>query len=314
MFAYTVRRLFALLPVLAVVGVVSFALVHITPGDPATNLLGDDATAEDIARMRARLGLDRPLPVQFFDWAGGVVTGDLGTSLHTGRPVLGSILARLEPTLVLTAMSLVIAIVTGIAFGVLSAVHRNGPVDQTLLVVSLFGVSMPNFWLGINLILLLAVGLRWFPVAGYVPLDEGVLRTLHSLTLPALALGFSQSAIITRMTRTSMLEALSQDYVRTAVAKGLRRHVVVLRHALRNALVNILTIIGVVVTVLLSGSIVVEVVFSLPGLGRLLIEGVQRRDYPTIQGMLLFVAALNVFVNLVVDLAYVWIDPRISYT
>ena len=314
MTAYLIRRLLALLPVLAVVGVISFALVHITPGDPAANIVGDDATEEDIARMRARLGLDRPLPVQFVDWASSVLMGDLGTSLYTGRTVFGSIVARLEPTLMLTAMSLLIAVVSGVLFGVISSVYRNTVIDQSILVATLIGVSMPNFWLGINLILLLAVGMRMFPVAGYVPIDEGFLRALHTLTLPALALGLSQSAIITRMTRTSMLEILGLDFIRTARAKGLPPRIVIFRHALRNALVNVVTVIGVVVTVLLSGSIVVEIVFSLPGLGRLLIEAVQRRDYPVIQGMLLFVATINVLVNLAVDLLYVWIDPRIQYT
>lgn len=295
---YILRRIFALLPVLLVVAVVSFGLVHLTPGDPAANIVGDDATPEDIRLMREQLGLNRPLLVQFGSWAGKALIGDFGRSIYTGRPVFQSILARLEPTLVLTAYSLLIALVIGLLAGVAGAVYRNSLLDQTLLVTSLLGVSMPNFWLGINLILLFSVAWRLFPVAGYVPLDEGVLRTLHSLTLPALALGFSQSAIITRMTRNSMLEVLGQDYVRTARAKGLKPGSVIFRHALRNALVSVVTVVGVVVTVLLSGSIVVESVFSLPGLGRLMIEAVQRRDYPVIQGMIIFVAAINVVVNL----------------
>lgn len=314
MTVYLLRRVGALLPVLLVVAVVSFALVHLTPGDPAANILGDDATAADVTALRERLGFDKPLPVQFGTWALKAVTGDLGRSLYTSRPVLESIVARLEPTLVLTAYSLLIAIVLGLLAGVAGAIYRNSPLDQTLLVTSLLGVSMPNFWLGINLILLFSVSWRLFPVAGYVPLGDGVLGTLRTLTLPALALGFSQSAIIARMTRTSMLEVLGQDFIRTARAKGLAPRVVVFRHALRNALVAVVTVVGVVVTVLLSGSIVVESVFSLPGLGRLMIEAVQRRDYPVIQGMILFVAAINVVVNLVVDLSYALIDPRIEYS
>lgn len=314
MTVFVIRRIFALLPVLLVVAVVSFALVHLTPGDPAANIVGDDATAEDIRLMREKLGLDRPLLVQFGSWFGNALTGDLGRSIYTSRPVMESIAARLEPTLVLTGYSLLIALALGLLAGVLGAVYRNTIIDQTLLVTSLLGVSMPNFWLGINLILLFSVSWRLFPVAGYVPLDEGVLRTLHSLTLPALALGFSQSAIIARMTRNSMLEVLGQDYVRTARAKGLKPSTVVLRHALRNALVAVVTVVGVVVTVLLSGSIVVESVFSLPGLGRLMIEAVQRRDYPVIQGVILFVAGINVVVNLLVDVSYVLIDPRIEYS
>lgn len=314
MTVYVLRRIFALLPVLLVVAVVSFALVHLTPGDPAANILGDDATVEDLRLMREQLGLDRPLIVQFGSWAGSAVLGDLGRSIYTSRPVLQSILARLEPTLVLTVYSLLIAMIIGLLAGVISAVYRNSILDQTLLVTSLLGVSMPNFWLGINLILLFSVTWRLFPVAGYAPLNEGLLGTLHTLTLPALALGFSQSAIITRMTRTSMLEVLGQDYVRTARAKGLAPRTVIFVHALRNALVAVITVIGVVVTVLLSGSIVVESVFSLPGLGRLMIESVQRRDYPVIQGMILFVAAINVVVNLLIDLSYAVIDPRIEYS
>ncbi|MFA5551640.1 MAG: ABC transporter permease [Trueperaceae bacterium] len=314
MTVFVLRRVFALIPVLLVVAVVSFALVHLTPGDPAANIVGDDATAEDIRLMREKLGLDRPLIVQFGSWAGNALVGDLGRSIYTSRPVMQSIIARLEPTLVLTGYSLLIAMALGLLAGVAGAVYRNSVLDQTLLVTSLLGVSMPNFWLGINLILLFSVSWRLFPVAGYVPLDEGLLRTLHSLTLPALALGFSQSAIIARMTRTSMLEVLGQDYVRTARAKGLNPRSVIFRHALRNALVSVVTVVGVVVTVLLSGSIVVESVFSLPGLGRLMIEGVQRRDYPVIQGVILFVAAINVVVNLLVDLSYLLIDPRIEYS
>lgn len=314
MTVFVMRRIFALVPVLLVVAVVSFALVHLTPGDPAANIVGDDATAEDIRLMREQLGLDRPLVVQFGSWAGNALIGDLGRSIYTSRPVMQSIISRLEPTLVLTGYSLIIAMFLGLLAGVAGAVYRNSVVDQTLLVTTLLGVSMPNFWLGINLILLFSVSWRLFPVAGYVPLDEGLLRTLHSLTLPALALGFSQSAIIARMTRTSMLEVLGQDYVRTARAKGLNPRSVIFRHALRNALVSVVTVIGVVVTVLLSGSIVVESVFSLPGLGRLMIEAVQRRDYPVIQGVILFVAAINVVVNLLVDLSYVLIDPRIEYS
>lgn len=313
MSVYLLRRLVALLPVLAVVGLVGFGLVHLAPGDPAATLVGDDGTEEDLRRMRERLGLDRPLGVQFVTWVGKAVTGDLGTSLYSGRPVLPSIVARLEPTLMLTGMSLLVALSFGVIAGVASAIYRNSLLDQTVLVVSLFAAATPNFWLGINLILLFSVSLRLFPVAGYLPLSQGLFATVHSLALPALALGLSQAAIITRMTRTTMLEVLGLDFVRTAKAKGLRSRSVIFRHALRNAMVSIVTVVGVAVTVLLSGSIVVESVFSLPGLGRMMIEAVQRRDYPVIQGMLVFVAGVNVLVNLVVDILYVFIDPRIEY-
>ena len=313
MAAYVLRRILALLPVLGVVGLIGFSLVHLAPGDPAATLAGEDATEDDLRRTRERLGLDRPLLVQLGTWLGSAVTGDLGNSLYSGRPVLSSIVARLEPTLVLTSMSLMLAMLLGVIAGVASAVFRNTILDQSVLVVSLFAAAMPNFWLGINLILLFSVTLGLFPVAGYRPLSDGVFATMHSLALPALALGLSQAAIITRMTRTSMLEVLGLDYVRTARAKGQRRSKIVFRHALRNALVSIVTVIGVSATSLLSGSIVVESVFSLPGLGRLMVEGVQRRDYPVIQGMIVFVSAVNVLVNLVVDILYALIDPRIEY-
>lgn len=313
MTGYILRRVFALIPVLIVVAVATFALIHITPGDPATAILGDDATVEQIEAMRSRLGLDRPLPEQFVRWVGRALVGDFGTSIYANKPVLPTILARLEPTALLTLASLGIAILIGIPAGVVSALRRNSWLDQTLLVVTLFGVSVPNFWLGLNLILLFGVVLPLLPVAGYVSLERDWTETYRYLIMPAIALGFSQAAIIARITRTSMLEVLSQDFIRTARSKGLRPRIVTYRHALRNAMINVLTIIGVVVAVLLSGSVVTETVFSIPGLGRLMVDAVQRRDYPVIQGVMLFVATLNVLVNLLVDLAYALLDPRIRY-
>jgi len=311
---YVIRRLVAIFPVLLVVGIVSFGLIHITPGDPAANILGDDATVEDLRIMRERLGLDRPIAAQFSSWFTRALIGDLGTSLYTSRPVLTMILDRIQPTVLLTFLSMIVALSVGIPAGMLGALFRNSPLDQVLLVVTLLGVSMPNFWLGLNLILLFGVTWQVLPVAGYVAIETNWTATLRHLILPALALGLSQAAIIARITRTSMLEVLSLDYIRTARAKGLRKRVVVLRHAFRNALISILTIVGVVMTVLLSGSVVVETVFSLPGIGRVTIEAVQRRDYPMIQGVILFVATFNVLFNLVIDLLYVSIDPRIQYS
>lgn len=310
---YIIQRLFSLLPTLLIVAIISFGIVHFIPGDPATNILGNDATIEDIEALRSRLGLDKPLHSQFLSWAGGLIQGDLGTSLYTNRPVTSTIVTRIEPTFLLAGCALFIALLLGVPAGIVSALKRNSAVDQTLLVVTLLGVSMPNFWLGLNLILLLSVTNSVLPVAGYVQLNVDWVASLRHLVLPAVALGFSQAAIVSRITRTSMLEVLGQDYIRTAHAKGLRSRVVLWKHGLRNAMVSILTIVGVVTTVLLSGSVVVETVFSLPGLGRAMIDSVQRRDYPVIQGIIIFIAATNVLINLLVDLSYVALDPRIQY-
>ncbi len=308
---YLLMRLASLVPVLAIVAVISFALVHLTPGDPASFILGPEATDADLARMRVTLGLDQPLPAQFLRWTSGAVRGDLGVSLFNKQPVTSMILERLEPTLILTALSLLVALAIGIPSGVLGAVHRNSALDQAILVVTLLGVSMPSFWLAINLILLFSVDLRLLPVAGYAPLSSGWLSALPYLVMPSVALGFSQAAIVCRITRTSMLEVLGHDYVRTARAKGLRERVVLYHHALRNAWVPIVTVIGTVIAVLLSGAIVIETVFNLPGIGRLIITAVSRRDYPVIQGVVLFITGLYVVFNLAIDLMYARLDPRI---
>ena len=296
-----------------VVAVISFGLVHFAPGDPAAALLGPDASEEELARVRASLGLDKPLWQQFVYWVSGALRGDLGRSYFSGEPVTAMILGRLEPTLLLAGMSLFIALLIGIPAGVLSAVYRNSWLDQGILVLSLLGISMPNFWLGINLILLFAVTWQIFPVAGYVQLAEGWTETLRHLATPALALGIGQAAIVTRITRTSTLEMLRQDFVRTAHAKGVGYWRVIGWHVLRNALIPILTVVGVVVAVLLGGSIVIETVFNLPGIGRLVITAVQRRDYPVIQGVVLFVTTAYVLLNLLIDLIYAVLDPRIKY-
>lgn len=309
--AYVIRRIVALIPTMLIVAIVSFSLVHLTPGDPAAVLLGDFATVEDLEAMRERLGLNEPVHLQFLGWIGDVARGDLGTSIYTDRPVIWMILDRLEPTMLLTLLSLIIAVSIGVPAGVVMAVRRNSPVDQGLLVFTLLGVAMPNFWLGINLILLLSVTLGLLPVAGYVPLEQSPVDTLKHLVMPAMALGFSQAALIARITRTSMLEVLNQDYVRTARAKGLSGRRVTTDHALRNAWIPIITIIGTSVAVLLSGSIVIETVFSLPGVGQLVITAVERRDYPVIQGTILFITTIYVLLSLLIDLMYLRLDPRL---
>jgi peptide/nickel transport system permease protein len=310
---YIVKRLGSLIPVMCVVATVVFFLVHLTPGDPAAVILGPDAPQEAIAELRARLGLDKPLPVQFVRWFGQVLQGDLGESIFLRRPVTQAIVERLEPTLLLAGLATLFAVVIGVPTGVIAAVYRNTWVDRLFMVIATFGVSMPNFWLALNLIFLFALTLSFLPVSGYVPLAKDPALTLRFLLLPAFSLGFPQSALIARMTRGSMLDVLSQDYVRTARAKGLGEQVVIYKHALKNTMITVVTVIGIVLAITLSGSVVIETIFGLPGIGRLIINSVLRRDYPVIQGTVLFVAATYVLVNLLIDLLYVYLDPRIKY-
>jgi peptide/nickel transport system permease protein len=310
---YIAKRLWSLVPVMFVVATLVFFLVHLTPGDPAAVILGPDAPQEAIAELRARLGLDKPLPVQFVRWFGQVLQGDLGESIFLRRPVTQAIVERLEPTLLLAGLATVFAVVIGLPTGVLAAVYRNTWLDRLFMSISVFGVSMPNFWLALNLIFLFALTLAVLPVSGYVPLRDDPLMTLRFLLLPAVSLGFPQSALIARMTRGSMLDVLSQDYVKTARAKGLSEQLVIYKHALKNTMITVITVIGIVLAITLSGSVVIETIFGLPGIGRLIINSVLRRDYPVIQGTVLFIAASYVLVNLLIDLLYVYLDPRIKY-
>jgi len=307
------RRLLSLVIVMSIVGIIVFTLMYVAPGDPAAVMLGPLASPDDVARLREQLGLNQPLPIQLGRWAIRVVQGELGESIFLNQPVTTSIAQRVEPTLALTVLSLIVAIGLGVPFGIISAVRTGTVIDQTFAVLAVLGVSMPEFWLAINLMLLIGQYLGWLPVAGYTPLWESPLQWLRSLVLPALAIGLVQSALISRITRSAMLDVLSQDYIRTARAKGLSERVVVYRHALQNALVQGVTVIGVVLAVLLSGAVVVETVFNIPGLGRLLITSVLRRDYPVIQGIALLVSAVYVLVSLLIDILYVYLNPRIKY-
>lgn len=313
MFNYLMRRLLSLIPTLFIVSVIAFTLIHLTPGDPISLILGPDATISEIERVKQDLGLDRPLYEQYFFWMSDVLRGDLGTSIFVNQPVTSMIATRLETTLVLTTLALVFTVCLGIPAGVISAIKRNTIVDQSSMVIALLGVSMPNFWLGLNLILLFSVYLGWFPTGGYTDLSDSVVGSIKSLILPAIALGFSNAAIVARMTRASMLEVLHQDYVRTARAKGLAAWPVYVRHALRNAFLPIITIVGVVLAGLLGGAVVTETVFTLPGVGRLIVNSVLRRDYPVIQGIILLVAMTYVVLNLLIDVVYVFIDPRVRF-
>jgi peptide/nickel transport system permease protein len=313
MTVYIIRRLIMLIPVLIVVGVVVFTLVHLTPGDPAAVILGQGATSEQIEALRDQLGLNEPLLVQFGKWIAGVVRLDFGDSLFLGMPVTEALMQRAQPTLLLTLYALLIQIFIGVPAGVIAAIRRNSPLDRVLMVASISGAAIPTFFLGILLILIFAVWLRWLPSGSYVPITENVGEHFKSMLLPSFALGFSAAGLLARLVRSSMLDVLSEDYVRTAWAKGLPGRRVVITHALRNALIPALTIVGASMGALLGGAVVTETVFTIPGMGRLVVQSIARRDFPLIQGAIMIIAGIYVLVNLLVDVLYVYVDPRIRY-
>jgi peptide/nickel transport system permease protein len=310
---YVVRRLLAVIPVMLVVATVAFVLVHLAPGDPASVIAGPYASAEDIGKLRRQLGLDEALPLQLVRWYGRLLRGDLGDSIFLRRPVTEAIVDRLEPTLLLTTWATLIAVLLGVPAGIVSARYHNTAVDQSLMGVALLGLSIPNFLLGLLMILVFGVWLGWLPVAGYVPLDSGLWPNLRSLLMPSLALGLVQSALIARITRSSMLDVLREQFVLTGRAKGLSERQVVYKHALKNAIIPTLTVIGITFALLIGGAVVIETVFNIPGLGRLIISAVLRRDYPVIQGVVLLIALTYTAINLLVDLAYLAVDPRVRY-
>ena len=312
---FLVRRLLLLVPVLMGVSVIVFLVLHLAPGDPAEIMLGSQATQADRMRLRADLGLDDPLYVQYGRWMGHVVQGDLGRSLWMRRPVLGEVLTRLKATLLLTVTALVISSIGGVALGILSATRPNSLLDRTSAVASLFGASMPVFWLDIVLMVLFSLVLGWLPASGmYAPYGGGDLVDLvKHLVLPAITLAAASITIVARLTRAAMLEVLGQDFIRTARAKGLVERSVVVRHALKNAMVPIVTVIGVQAGYLLGGAVLTETVFAWPGVGTLMVQGILARDIPLVQGCVLVVALTFVLVNLTVDLLYVFLDPRIRY-
>lgn len=314
MLKYTLRRILAAIPTLLIVGAMIFILIRCVPGNPAQVMLPDDATAEEIAAMEVKLGLDKPYIVQFTQWIGNAIKGDLGESLYYHEPVLDLIVERLEPTWLLVLYGMTIAILLGVTLGVVAAMHRNRFLDKLCTTVSVFGISMPGFWIGMNLVILLAVKNPIFPSSEYVPLSEGSLSTtLYYLTLPAIAMGLQRAASLTRVTRSSMLDVLGSDYIRTARAKGLKERTIICLHALKNAANPIMTQIGISIAHVMGGSIVIEKLFNIPGIGRLAYDSVTRRDYPMIQGHVLFVAVLYVGINLIVDLLYKAFDPRIKF-
>lgn len=313
MLAFVSRRLLATIPVLVMVAVVVFAILRFSPGDPAIIMAGDGATPERIIQIRQTMGLDQPVVKQFFIWGGKLLQGDLGTSLMSGVPVTKLIAQRLEPSMSLAVLTLVFTLLVAIPLGVLAAWRQGKLLDRAVMGFSVLGFSVPVFVTGYLLIWAFAIKLGWFNVQGYVPLEKGFWPFLHRLILPSLALSTVYVALIARITRTSVIEVMGEDFIRTARSKGLGETGVLLGHALRNAAVPIATVVGVGIALLISGVVVTESVFNIPGLGRLVVEAVLARDYPVIQGLTLFFAFVYVFINLVVDCAYTVFDPRIRY-
>jgi len=313
MFAYVVRRFIATIPVMAVVALFVFSLLFIAPGDPAAVIAGDQATPEQVERIRQSLGLDRPFLVQFSEWVWRLLHADLGRSIFTNLPVTTMIAQRIEPTLSLTLITLVLSVTIAVPIGVLAAWKAGSFIDRAIMAFAVFGFSVPVFVIGYLLAYFFALELEWFPVQGYTPIAQGVLPWLENLILPSIALGCVYIALIARITRATMLEVLQQDYIRTARAKGLAQTPILFIHALKNASVPIVTVIGIGIALLIGGAVVTESVFAIPGLGRLTVDAILRRDYPVIQGIVLLFSFIYVLVNLGVDLIYTLIDPRIRY-
>jgi peptide/nickel transport system permease protein len=313
MLAYAVRRILATIPVMLIVALFVFSLLYLAPGDPAAIIAGDQATPADVERIRASLGLDRPFVVRFGEWLWQIMHGDLGTSIFTNLPVSHMIAQRIEPTTSLMLLTILFSIVVAIPLGVVAAWKHGTWIDRCVMVLAVFGFSTPVFVLGYLLAYLFALRLDWLPVQGFTSISQGLVPFLRSLALPTIALGLIYIALLARITRATMLEVLSQDYVRTAKAKGVGQRAVLFVHALKNAAVPIVTIVGIGVALLIGGAVITESVFAIPGLGRLTVDAILRRDYPVIQGVVLLFSFVYVLVNLAVDLLYTLFDPRIRY-
>ncbi|WP_162703212.1 ABC transporter permease [Ensifer sp.] len=313
MIRYILQRLFGMIVVMALVVTIVFVIVRVTPGDPAAVMLGPEATQQDIAELRTKLGLDQSLGLQYVYYIGQLLKGDLGQSIFLNQPVTSALAERAEPTFFLTLFSILIASGIALPIGIYAAYRRGSFVDQAATTLAMLAASIPSFWLGLILIQFLAVRLGWFPVSGYGGPGSSFMERMYHLALPAIALGVVSSALILRFTRASMLDVLGDDFIRTARAKGLGERRVVMKHALKNALIPILTIVGLTAAVLISGAVVTETVFGLPGVGNLVVSAVLRRDYPVIQGALLVIAALYVLINFAIDMLYLLVDPRVRY-
>lgn len=312
--SYVIRRLLGLIPAMLLVSVVAFLFMHLIPGNPAAVRLGPSATTDQIERMTEKMGLNEPIHIQFGRWFARVMQGDLGESIFFQQSVLSVIGSRAETSILLATLGMLVVICVGLPLGVISAVRRNTWIDQASLTVSFLGAGIPDFWLGLLLMLVFAVILGWFPTSGFTSIfAKGGITNLRYLILPALTLGIPNAALLTRLTRSSMLEILSLDYISTAKAKGLPERTVILKHALRNCAIPIITTIAFTLVILMAQAVVTESVFALPGIGRLVISSVLRRDYPVLQGVLLLTAFLYLFVNLLADVAYGLLDPRIRY-
>lgn len=313
MIGVALRRIASAIPVLLIISFITFGMMHMIPGDPAAAIAGLSATPQMIAQIRADLGLDEPFLTQMLHWYGNLFQGSLGRSILLGKPVVDATFERLPVTVGLSAYALVITLLIGILSGILAALRQNTVIDQIAMAFAMLGISLPSFFLGLLMIILFAVHLGWLPTGGYVPFWSDPWGWFLAMTMPALSLAMLQAGLLARITRSTMLEVLRQDYIRTARAKGLSPRRVVFRHALANALIPITTVVGIIISLMISGSVVIEALFSLPGVGQLLVQAVLGRDYPMVQGGLLLVTALLVLVNIVVDLAYAALDPRVRY-
>lgn len=311
MISVIAARLLSAIPTLLLVSLITFTILHLIPGDPASVMAGLSATPQEVQQIRTDLGLDQPLPTQLLHWYGGLLHGDLGRSLLLGQDVLGAVLQRLPVTLSLSLYGLALTLLVGITGGILAAVRHNTIVDQAAMMVAMLGISMPSFFFAPLIVLLFAVHLGWLPSGGYVPFARDPAGWLRAATLPAISLALLQVGLLARITRSTMLEVLSQDYVRTARAKGLPARSVIGKHALANALIPITTVVGIAISLLVSGSVVIETIFSVPGIGQLLTQAVLNRDYPLVQGGLLLLTTLLVLINIGVDVLYAALDPRV---
>lgn len=307
------RRIAGAIPVVLLVTLITFGLMRLIPGDVSAALAGVSATPAEREQIRHNLGLDQPVQVQLVRWYSDLLRGDLGRSLFLGKPVTSATFERLPVSLSLTAYALVLTLLLGLSSGILAAMRQNSWVDQAAMIFAMIGISMPNFWIGLMMIVLFSVHLGWLPTGGYVPIEQDFLGWLRAATMPAVSLALLQVGLLARITRSTMLEVLRQDYVRTARAKGLPNYLVIGKHALANAMIPIVTVVGIIVSLLISGSVVTETVFSIPGVGQLLTSAILNRDYPMIQGALLFVTLLVVGINIAMDIAYAWLDPRVRY-
>ena len=313
MASYIVRRLLSVLPVMAVVAVFVFLLLHLAPGDPAAIIAGDNATPDSINEIRQRLGLDEPLWKQFLVWVVSLAQGDLGRSMFWNESVMTLVSQRAEPTIALASTTILFAVTLALILGVVAAAKAGSFVDRLVMGIAILGVSVPVFVVGYLLIFVFAIQLRWLPVQGYTPIVEGFGPWIRNLILPSIALGLAYVALIARITRASMLDVRAEDYMRTARAKGVATRPMLLKHAFKNAAVPVVTVIGIGIALLIGGVVITETVFNIPGIGRLVVDAIARRDYPVIQGVIILFSGIYVLVNLLVDLSYTFFDPRIRY-